>query len=104
MAFIKEPVGYEKTALSNLQGSWANLRDSVVEHFGFTNAQKLLFHVDEATIWESVRNLEQMKQTLIVIQNIAAQSDTPDEIVECVDMVREDLKEVLTAISEGDRL
>jgi hypothetical protein len=27
-----EPIHYEKTALSDLQGAWENLRDSVVEH------------------------------------------------------------------------
>lgn len=30
MAFDKEPVGYEKTVLSDLQGAWQNLRDTVV--------------------------------------------------------------------------
>ena len=27
MAFEKEPGGYEKTVLSDLQGAWQNLRD-----------------------------------------------------------------------------
>jgi len=36
MAFGKEPVGYEKTLLSDLQGAWQILRDTVVAHAGFT--------------------------------------------------------------------
>jgi len=31
MAFDKEPVRYEKTVLSDLQGAWQDLRDTVVE-------------------------------------------------------------------------
>jgi hypothetical protein len=34
MTFITEPTGYEKTAISDLQGSWHNLRDAVVENLG----------------------------------------------------------------------
>jgi hypothetical protein len=30
MAFDKEPSGYKKTVLSDLQGAWQNLRDTVV--------------------------------------------------------------------------
>lgn len=31
MAFFQEPSAYHKTALSELQGAWQNLRDAVVE-------------------------------------------------------------------------
>ena len=31
MSFETEPTGYAKTALSDLQGAWGNLRDAVVE-------------------------------------------------------------------------
>ena len=57
MGFISEPTGYYKTALSDLQGSWSNLRDAVVNDFGFPESDKLLFHIDEAMSWECVRNL-----------------------------------------------
>ncbi len=61
MAFITEPTGYHKTALSDLQGAWGNLRESVVENFGFPGSDKLIFHIDEAMSWECVRNLTIMK-------------------------------------------
>ena len=48
MGFETEPAGYEKTAFSDLQGSWINLREAVVEYFGFPDSDKLLFHIDEA--------------------------------------------------------
>jgi hypothetical protein len=35
MAFYREPDGYEKTLLSDLQGSWQSLREAVVELAGF---------------------------------------------------------------------
>ena len=54
MTFITVPDGYEKTSLSDLQGAWGCLRDAVVENFGFTNSDKLMFHIDEAMSWESV--------------------------------------------------
>jgi len=47
MAFETEPAGYEKTALSDLQGAWSHLRNVVVEHFGFPDSDRLLFHIDE---------------------------------------------------------
>ncbi len=64
MAFETEPEGYIKTALSDLQGSWENLRGAVVDNFGFPNSDKLLLHIDEGMSWESVRDLKKMKSTL----------------------------------------
>jgi hypothetical protein len=101
MAFVTEPTSYEKTAISDLQGSWANLRAAVVENFGFTHADKLLFHIDEAMSWESVRNLELMKATFILVQNISVQANAPTEVLEWVDDVRESLDAAFEAIAEG---
>jgi hypothetical protein len=39
MASDKEPVGYEKTVLSDLQGAWQNLRDTVVEQARYLAAR-----------------------------------------------------------------
>jgi len=101
MAFITEPTGYEKTALSELQGSWGNLRNTVVNNYGFPDSDKLLFHIDEAMSWESVRNLKSMKITFILVRNIAVQTETPKEVIEWVDDVRESLDAVFEAIAEG---
>jgi len=77
MGFQTEPTSYEKTALSDLQGAWIGLREAVVYDFGFPDSDKLLFHIDEAMSWESVRNLERMKSALLLVQNIVSQSDAP---------------------------
>ena len=81
-----------------------NLRRAVVEEFGFPDSDKLLLHIDEAMSWESVRNLERMKSTLLLVQNIISQSDAPEEIMECLGDVRETLEEVFLAIEEGEKL
>ena len=101
MKFETEPTGYVKTALSDLQGSWENLRSAVVENFGFPDSEKLLFHIDEAMSWESVRNLKKMKSTLLLIQNIVAQIESPKEVLEWVSGVRESLEVTVKAIEEG---
>ncbi|MES9901442.1 MAG: hypothetical protein ABW168_02020 [Sedimenticola sp.] len=101
MSFITEPSGYEKTAISDLQGSWGNLRDSVVENSGFHDSEKMLFHIDEAMSWESVRNLNIMKKTFILVQNIALQANAPEEVVEWIGDVRNSLDAAVSAIAEG---
>ena len=101
MSFGTEPTGYEKTALSDLQGAWINLRDSVVENFGFPDSDKLLFQIDEAMSWESVRNLQQMKSTLLLVRNIIAQTQSPEEVVEWANEVRQSLEATFEAIAEG---
>ena len=101
MTFYTEPTGYEKTALSDLQGAWGNLRGGVVEAGPFPEWKRILFLIDEAMSWESVRDLKQMKNTLLLIQNIAAQSEVPDEVSEWITIIRENLDEVFIAVEEG---
>jgi len=102
MTFYEEPTGYDKTALSDLQGAWQNLRQAVVDEWPFPECDRLLVHIDEGMSWESVRNLESMKKTLLLVHNIAAKPDVPEEIKEWVKIVREDFDEVLIALEEGE--
>ncbi len=101
MTFITEPTRYEKTAISELQGSWGNLRDAVIKNFGFPESDKLLFHINEAMSWESVRNLKSMKSTFILVQNITLQTEAPEEVLEWVNDVRESLDAAFEEIAEG---
>lgn len=101
MAFETESTGYIKTSLSDLQGAWGNLRSAVVENFNFNDSDRLLFHIDEAMSWESVRNLQRMKSIFLVIQNIAAQTNTPAEVFEWIEDVRECLEEAIAGVIEG---
>ncbi len=101
MGFIKEPSGYIKTAISDLQGAWENLKDSIVENFGFPDSDKLMFHIHEAMSWESVRNLEKMKDTLVLIQNIANQTKAPEDVMFWITDVHDAYNEALKAIEKG---
>jgi len=102
MAFIQETEHFQKTVLSDLQGSWSILRDVVVENIGIEYADKLLFHIDEAMSWESVRNLDRMKETFILIRNIAIQTQAPIAILDAIEQVQYDLAETFQALSEGE--
>ena len=96
MVFIKETTGYEKTILSDLQGSWGVLRQSIVETQGFDGAGRALFHIDEATSWENVRNLKNMPPLLLIIRNICTQGDAPQEVLEDIQSVDDILRDVLS--------
>lgn len=99
--FHTEPPGYTKGAWSDLQGAWENLRRAVVEAATSPEASKLLFHIDEGMSWESVREPQNMRKALLLVQNTALQADIPEEILEWIETVREDFDEVMDAIKEG---
>lgn len=80
MTFYQEPTGYEKTLLSDLQGAWLCLREAVVEGRLFDWRANVLFHIDEAMSWESVRDLSRMKQALLLVRNLIRQSSVDDEV------------------------
>lgn len=102
MGFESEPNNYSKTVLSDLQGAWQCLRGEVVDNFGFAGSEKLLFHIDEAMSWESVRDLGRMKSALLLVSNIIAQSNTPDDIEGSLVSVREYFEEAILALKEGN--
>jgi hypothetical protein len=95
MAFPTEPTGCEKTILSDLQGAWIILRESVVSSARFEGFDRVLFHIDEAMSWESVRNLRLMPPLLLIIRNLCLQGKAPDEVVQNIDDVNEILAEAL---------
>ena len=96
MPFIEESTGYEKTILSDLQGAWSALRDSIVDAAGFEGWDRAIFHVDEAMSWESVRNLKRMSPLLLIIRNLCVQGEAPQEVLENIQELDEILKEVLS--------
>lgn len=101
MAFYQEPGFYEKTILSDLQGAWEFLREALVDEHKTKDCSKLLFHVDEAMSWESVRNLEHMKNTFILIQSSAQQIGVTHQTAQLIEDVRELLYETLSEIKKG---
>ncbi|NOY12518.1 MAG: hypothetical protein GXP51_02165 [Deltaproteobacteria bacterium] len=102
MPFFTEPAAYHKTALSDLQGAWQNLRDAVVEHHPFPEWERLLFHIDEGMSWESVRDLKHMRKILLLVSNLVALDDVPQAVREWAAEVQNDLDEVFEALAEGE--
>ena len=81
--------------LSDLQGAWANLRTDVVEAGSCTDLGRLLLHIDEAMNWESVRNLGHMKDTLLLVTNLAVQAKLPQASMEDLEEIRDTLDEAI---------
>ena len=104
MPFYKEPTGYSKTALSDLQGAWQLLRTVVLKVHPFPESGRLLFHIDEGMSWENVRNLDNMHNTLLLMRNIAVNAKAPDDISQNIEMVIEDLDDVFAAFAEGEKI
>ena len=101
MTFFTEPTGYEKTILSDLQGAWGCLRDAVVEKAGFPGWDRMLFHIDEAMSWETVRHLERMEPLVVLIRNLAVQGQAAEEIMELLEDVNDILREVYEMQRQG---
>lgn len=80
MPFYQEPVGYKKTLLSDLQGAWLCLREAVVEGRLFDRRANVLFHIDEAMSWESVRDWTKMKKALLLVRNLILQAGVDEEV------------------------
>ena len=95
MKFSKEPHGYQKTILSDLQGAWQAFRESVVDTGGFENWDRVLFHTDEAMSWETVRNLNRMPALVLVIRNLCLQIGISGEVMESLEEVTNILEETL---------
>jgi hypothetical protein len=104
MSFFTEPTSYEKTILSDLQGAWGCLRTAVAEHAGFAGWDRMLFHIDEAMSWETVRHLERMEPLLVLIRNIAVQGNAPEEVIEEITEITDILEEVYQILKQGDPL
>ena len=93
--FDTESTGYQKTILSDLQGTWINFRDAVVENSGFQNWEKVLFHTDEAMSWEAVRNLKLMPPLVLIIRNLCTQGDAPEDVIFWLNEIHELLERTL---------
>ena len=104
MAFYQEPHHYEKTIVSDLQGAWELLREAIIQEHESRDCSRLLFHINEAMSWESVRNFEHMKDTFVLIQSMSQQISVPDKVTELIEDVREILFEILDEIEKGQIL
>jgi hypothetical protein len=104
MSFPTEPIGYEKTILTDLQGSWEVLRSSVANCPGFEGCDRAIFHIDEAMSWETVRHLDRMPKLLLIIRNLCLAGGAPEEVIENLEDVEDVLTSVQNAIYRGEKL
>jgi hypothetical protein len=80
MSLHPEPISYVKGILSDLQGAWSSLRETVIKSPASEINERLLFHIDEGMSWGSVRDLTQMQKAIIVISNLVNQENLSNEI------------------------
>lgn len=106
MSFIEEENHYQKGILSDLQGAWLCLRSCTLDLAPSETVlrNRLLFHIDEAMSWESVRNLEQMKKSITLLANIIQHEKANNELQECITDIREIFEDVLILIKNGTSL
>lgn len=104
MTFYQEPQHYEKTILSDLKGAWELLKAAIIAEHETKDCTQLLFHIDEAMSWESVRNLAHMRHTFVLIQSIAQQNEVSEYSAELIEEVRDILYETLSEIKQGKPL
>lgn len=104
MEFPTEDTGYEKTILSDLQGAWCVLRDTVAESDSFKDFQRALFHIDEAMSWETVRNLHRMKPLLLIIRNICTSGGASEDVFESIEEVTRIYEDLQYQTATGDQI
>ena len=104
MGFPTEPQGYDRGILSDLQGAWAVLRDSIADNCEFDGADRALLHIDEATSWEVVRRLEHMPPLLLLVRNICLQGGASAEVMENLEILSALMDEVQADLRAGKML
>ena len=52
--------------------------------------------------WESVRNLQAMYRTLVVVRNLLIHDEVPEEVRICLDDVNVAMEETLQALTDGE--
>lgn len=94
MAFYTEQSSYEKTSLSDLQGAWENFKHTLLCLHPFLSSDRIIFHLNEATSWEMVRDLKKMKDVYLLIRNMCMKSEKAEEL-------KEDLEEIRVCLDEA---
>ena len=101
--FNTTPQYYTKTIISDLQGSWECLKDVVIHEYA-EDCAELIFHINEAMSWESVRDLNYMQKTLIIIRNLLQEKGNRGEVFDIIEDLSEQLKEIFAMIQHGEKL
>ena len=102
MGFQTEQTSFNKTALSDLQGSWGVLRESVVEAAGFDGWDRALAQIDEAMSWEVVRDFNRMAPLILVVRNLCVSGQAPEEVLENIDDVEGAFEEAIEGLAKRE--
>jgi hypothetical protein len=104
MTFHIEPKGYVYGILSDLQGAFSCLRDAIIHLLESEISHRLLFHLNEAISWESVRDLSRMKNAFLLVENTIVQQGITDEIAELANDISAMLDEIFDDIRSGKKI
>ncbi|MCP4896407.1 MAG: hypothetical protein GY906_05475 [bacterium] len=104
MGFPTEPQSFERGVLSDLQGAWMLLRDSIAASSGFDGVDKALLYIDEAMSWEVVRHLESMPPLLLLIRNLCVQGSVSSEVMENLELLTQLMDDVQAKVAKGELL
>ena len=74
----------------------------MADQAGFPDWDRALFHIDEAMRWESVRNLQHMRKSLVLVRNLLGQNGVPVTVKECLEAVNDLMNETLHALKDGE--
>jgi hypothetical protein len=96
MSLSTEPDRYEKTIISDLQDAWEYLRETVIEEPHFNGWEKMMFHINDAMSWETVRHLERMGPLVLLIRQLAIQGRAPADVVMAIDGISALLSEAMS--------
>jgi len=101
--FNTTPESYTKTIISDLQGSWECLKNVVIHEYE-EDCNELIFHINEAMSWESVRDLNHMQKIFIIIRNLLQEKGNRGEVFDIIEDLSEQLKEIFAIINNGEKL
>lgn len=72
--------------------------------YWFPGLGPVVFHIDEAMSWETVRHLERMEPLLVLIRNRAVQGQAPEEIMAALEDIMDIFQEVQQDLKQGKPL
>lgn len=58
----------------------------------------MIFYIDEAMSWESVRNLQNMHKSLVLVRNLLGQDGVPEIVNQYLEVVNDLMNETLHAV------
>jgi hypothetical protein len=84
--------------------TWESLREMVEDARKFQGRDELLALIDEATCWESVRDLARMRATFLLVRGLVAKHKVPQSVKDWLQDVVQSFKDLDAAIAAGRKI